>query len=271
MEYQIGEFSQICRLSIKTLRYYHDIGILRPVRVSSDSGYRYYDEQSLERARVIRELRALGFSLKEIQELLATCEDDADLREHLAAKSRQIKQQIRSYRDIDRRLHALLTTSEESRMKDTGDTITIKEVPAMLVASIRFTGKYEEVGRAFGAICRCCGRHAAGKPFSLYYDAEYKEEDADIEACVPVSREVNHKEVTSRSLPGGRAVTIVHRGPYETLGESYKLLLDHVKKQNLAITRPSREIYHKGPGMIFRGNPRKYVTEIQFLLRDAVQ
>ena len=70
----------------------------------------------------------------------------------------------------------------------------------------------------------------------------------------------------SRNLPGGTAVTLLHRGPYETLGESYKRLLDHIKEQNLTVTTPSREIYHKGPGMIFRGNPKKYVTEIQFLI-----
>jgi DNA-binding transcriptional MerR regulator len=266
MEYQIGEFSRISRLSIKTLRYYHELGILLPVRVSLDSGYRYYSEQSLERARVIRELRSLGFSLKEVKELIATCDDDADLRTHLIAKSNEIKEQIRNYRQIEKRLRAVLTREEESIMAATGDAITVKEIPEMLVASIRFKGRYAEVGKAFGAICRRCGRHAAGKPFSLYYDAEYKEEDADIEACVPVSKEVNRGEVTSRTLPGGRAVTLIHRGPYETLGDSYKIILDHVKQRNLCVQTPFREVYLKGPGMIFRGNPKKYVTEIQMVL-----
>ncbi len=266
MEYQIGEFSRISRLSIKTLRYYHELGILNPVRVSSDSGYRYYDEKCLDRARVIRELRAFDFSIKEVKELLATCHDDADLREHLAAKLDQIRKQIGTYRNLEDRLRSLLTIEEDSTMATTQETITVKEIPAMLIASIRFKGTYEELGTAFGTICRFCGRHAAGKPFSLYYDAEFKEEDADIEACVPVKREIHRNEVTSRTLPGGTAVTLLHHGPYERLGESYKVLLDHVKREKQAVIRPSREVYLKGPGMIFRGNPKKYVTEIQFLL-----
>ena len=104
MEYQIGEFSRITSLSIKTLRHYHERGILEPVYVSSDSGYRYYDERSVERARIIKELRALDFSLKEIKELLATCEEDADLCAHVMAKSREIRERIRAYRRIEKRL-----------------------------------------------------------------------------------------------------------------------------------------------------------------------
>jgi effector-binding domain-containing protein len=49
---------------------------------------------------------------------------------------------------------------------------------------------------------------------------------------------------------------------YETLNLAYKAVLDYAKEHSLECKLPSSEIYHKGPGMIFRGNPNKYVTEI---------
>lgn len=63
MRYQIGDFSLISRLSIKTLRYYHECGLLEPSFVDSESGYRFYDQNCLERVRIINELKELGFSL----------------------------------------------------------------------------------------------------------------------------------------------------------------------------------------------------------------
>ena len=75
---------------------------------------------------------------------------------------------------------------------------------------------------------------------------------------------------TSRGYPltGGRCLSCLHHGPYETLSESYGLIFDHSKSIGMKINYPIREIYIKGPGMIFRGNPKKYITEIQFPFED---
>jgi len=77
--YQIGEFSIITRLSVKTLRYYHEQALLPPDYIDEDSGYRYYNERSVERAMAITALRELEFSLSDIKEIFANCQDDADL------------------------------------------------------------------------------------------------------------------------------------------------------------------------------------------------
>jgi len=64
--FRIGEFSKISGLSVKTLRFYHERGLLVPAHVGSDSGYRYYDLRDVERARVIVALRSLDFPLTEV-------------------------------------------------------------------------------------------------------------------------------------------------------------------------------------------------------------
>jgi effector-binding domain-containing protein len=71
-----------------------------------------------------------------------------------------------------------------------------------------------------------------------------------------------------RELPGGRCVALLHQGPYEELGRSYAKILDYVKQKGYEFEMPTREVYIKGPGMIFKGNPRKYLTEIQLLLKE---
>src|ERR1041384_3977972 len=70
-------------------------------------------------------------------------------------------------------------------------------------------------------------------------------------------------DVTVRSLSGGPCVSLLHRGPYELLSRSYGKILDYLEGRGYASNGPIREIYLKGPGMILKGNPKKYLTEIQ--------
>ena len=66
----IGEFSNICKVSAKTLRYYAEIGLLEPSEVNPENGYRYYAIEQLETMLLISRLKAYSFSLEEIKALL---------------------------------------------------------------------------------------------------------------------------------------------------------------------------------------------------------
>ena len=66
--YRIGEFSKITNLSIRTLRYYNDIGLLIPEEVDLFTNYRYYGKRNLEDVKIIEELKAVGFTLEEIRD-----------------------------------------------------------------------------------------------------------------------------------------------------------------------------------------------------------
>lgn len=269
MEYQIGVFSKITQLSIKTLRYYHELAILNPVRIDHESGYRYYDQAGYEKARIILSLKELDFSLKEIKEILLNYNDDADLVQFMQQKKEDLLQKIDKYRTIEQKINTIIHTEEEAKMNQRNSDIIIKNIDPMLVASIRFKGMYHEVGMYIGKLYKHCARYVNGRVFSLYHDPEYMEEGADIEACLPVKQEINKDGITSRILEGGEAVTIVHKGPYELIGESYKHIHDFVQSHKIATLQTSREIYIKGPGMIFRGNPKKYLTEIQLMIDNS--
>lgn len=259
----IGEFSLVTQLSIKALRLYHEKGILVPSSVNMRSKYRYYGSQAVERALVLRKLQELGFSLQEIKEIFSGCQDDAQIAVHVQKKLAEIGQTIRKYQGIQKNLRLFLDSVKEEKMLLQTD-IESEIIPEMLICAIRFQGKYNQVGPKFAALFKSAGRRAAGKPFALYYDGEYKEENADIEACLEVKKEIRKAGISCRRLMGGKALTLLHYGPYEELGRSYQLLFEHCCERGLEVLLPTREQYLKGPGMIFHGNPKKYVTKLIF-------
>jgi len=138
----------------------------------------------------------------------------------------------------------------------------------MLVGGIRMTGSYCDCGKGFSRLGRRLGRHIAGKPLCLFYDREYRDGDANFEPCMPLGRHVEAEGISVRELPGGRCLSLMHLGPYDRLRQSYERMHNYVQEHGCQVQLPTREVYHKGPGMIFKGNPNKYLTEIQFPLAD---
>ena len=144
-----------------------------------------------------------------------------------------------------------------------------KNLTDIQVAGLRWKGRYAETGKAFRQLGKLAGRHISGKPMNLYYDADYKEEDADIETCFPVRNMESSGALSVHVLPGGRCVSLVHKGHYENLGRSYAKIMAHIAMRGYKSLLPSREIYLKGPGLIFRGNPKNYLTEIQIMISEG--
>lgn len=77
--YQISQFSKISGLTVKALRYYDEQGMLKPSYRDKNTLYRYYNENDLKKAQLIRLLRSLEFSILEIKEVLEMVNNEADL------------------------------------------------------------------------------------------------------------------------------------------------------------------------------------------------
>ena len=267
--FTIGEFSKITGLTIKALRLYHEKGIIEPHLVDEKTGYRYYNHQDAEKARVVRLLKGMMFGLDEIAEILRGCSDDADAVELLERQRNNLEGRIKNLKKARRYIDSIITAERKAiaMTNDKTSEIVEKNVPDMRIASIRWKGRYGESGRYIGRLAKNLYRYLAGKPFNMYYDEGFKEEDADIETCFPVrdDKEIAAPaDVTIRMLPGGKVVSIMHKGPYDQLGRSYEIISAYLKHKNYRVSAPPREIYVKGPGMIFKGNPKNYLTEIQF-------
>ena len=268
--FSIGEFSKITGLSVKTLRFYHEQGLLEPSYVDRDTGYRYYDQRQIETARAIAELRGLEFSLAEIQQILQLTGDQefvAALEQHRA----ELEQKIKAFRAVARSLDKFIQQQREAIMSTGSAHVEERLVEPVLVAAIRMQGRYGDCGTGFARLGRSFGRHICGKPIMLHHDREYHEDDANFEVCMPIRRRAAADGIEVRELPGGRCLSLVHKGPYDQLGPAYAKLLTYARERGYQIVMPTREVYLKGPGMIFRGNPKNYLTEIQMLIEPAVE
>lgn len=258
--YKISEFSKITRLTVKSLRYYDEEGILKP-SCRADNGYRYYNGEDFKKAEQIQFLRDLDFGIAQVKEILKNCESEEDLSFYLAEKQEMIRRQIQKEKELIRRMDRYLKP-KEAEMEFMEYKIERKSFPAITAASMRYQGKYQDMGKYMSEIYKEMKGKGAGEPFCCYYDDDFKEE-ADIEVCVPAKGFVEGKNISYKQLPPvQKAVCTTHTGSYEELHRAYKALLDFARDHELTCLTPSRERYLKGPGMIFKGNPNKYVTEI---------
>ncbi len=257
--YKIGEFSKITNLTVKALRYYDEQGILKPSQ-RGDNEYRLYDERDFERAQLVIFLRNLDFSIAEMKDILNHCDNMDDMSYYLLEKKVLTEKRIQQEKALIDRLNQYLYPKIKE-VNSMNYTIAMKEFEPVNVACIRYQGKYGDVGKYIGTVYKAVKDKAAGAPFNCYYEEEYKEV-TDIELCVPTKTLISGTGITSKQLPRIKAITAIHMGSYDNLGLAYKTLLDYAKDNSLMCKLPSREIYHKGPGMIFKGNPDKYITEI---------
>ena len=264
----IGEFSQVTRLTVKTIRYYQEIGILQPAKIDSVTGYRYYNQESYRRVEMITGLKELGFSLKEIAPILAECSSDEELITVVRNKLAEVRSQINRLTDLENRLSGF---EEENKMKTTqfNDGITECSIQIDHLAAFPLTGSYDTIGKGFQALYKQFGRIIKDKPYAFYYDMEYKENDAKMEAVVALKEEAEAEGFDCRSLPLHKAVKTIHRGEYGRLGETYIRLFEYCREHNYKPLPPIIDHYLKGPGMIFRRNPKNYITECIFLIEDS--
>jgi DNA-binding transcriptional MerR regulator len=269
MEYSIGEFSRITSLSIKSLRLYHEKELLMPARVDDFTGYRYYDEANVETARTINILKRFDFSLAEIKEILDDCEQEEDALTFLEKKLTQVEEKVTHFQKVSRDIELTIQFEREQKMQ-TSESFHVEEktVDTLLIAGHRMKGRYQDYGDGIKIVAKAVGRHINGKAMSLYYDGEYKENDADFEPFFPVRKGTSTDEVSVRELPGGQCVSLIHKGPYEKLSDSYHTIYKYIKEKGYEVVLPSREVYLKGPGMIFKGNPNNYLTEIQMMIKE---
>ncbi len=265
--FSIGEFSKITGLTVKTIRFYHEKKILIPAHIEPGSGYRFFDDRNIETARVISKLRGLEFSVEEIKSILAQYDQDEDLLQLLQKRKQETEQRLRKQEKIIEKIEKVISQQREQKKVDNvSNTIEIRQLPAVLVGGIRMNGKYSEFGKAYSQLGSALGRYIAGPAMCLYYDGEFKEDDADFEPLFQIRKQVDAAGISVRQLPECQAVCLQHVGPYESLGNSYAKLFTYLRENNLSTVLPTREVFLKGPGMIFRGNPNKYVTEIQLVI-----
>ncbi len=265
--FKIGDFSKLSRVSVKALRHYDEVGLLKPARVDRFTGYRYYVAEQLHRLNRILALKDLGFSLEQIVHLLDEGLPPAQIRGMLRMKQSELRQRVREEQERLVRVEARLSQIEKEGTMSSYDVV-IKKIESVRVASIRdIAPAYDQQGYLWAELdAYLAGQNAqfAGAPVGICHDREYRERDVDVEVCYPISSHVSGNErISVKDLPGVETMAcLVHRGAYvKGFHEPYAALMDWIGTNGYQITGPNREIYLKGGDDI---TDESYVTEIQF-------
>jgi effector-binding domain-containing protein len=265
--FKIGDFSRLSRISVKTLRYYDEIGLLKPVRVDQFTGYRYYSADQLPQLNYIIALKDTGLSLEEIATLVNNSLDPSQIRDIFILKQAELRQRLSEERNRLEQVEKLLKQIEkEGKMPDY--KVVVKKVEPQTVASMRgILPAYGEVGQFYGEIFKHLAKKMIFKPAAatllICYDGEFKESDVDVEICVPVKKSIpGSDKVKVYELPAIEAASIIHKGPYESISEAYGALMAWIENSGCQVAGPSRELYLTSP--YDTDDASKYVTEVQF-------
>jgi len=141
--YRIGEFASLAGVSVKALRFYDEIGLLRPSSVDARSGYRHYSHEQLEKLASIQELKSLGMSLSEIRRLVGQSGAAPARRTFLERAQRDLQHSIHSAK---RSLQWIESELQELREPRPAIPVVAKRRSALRIASVRTRLKsYEEV------------------------------------------------------------------------------------------------------------------------------
>ena len=261
--YQIGEFSKICQVSVKTLRYYDKIGLLKALKTDRFTGYRYYDRAQLERMLLIQKLKRYGFSLEEIQPLLS-CGAEA-LRRELQRQKRKLECQLLELEtvldELASHLSKLERTGDNSMDTSNGYEIKLTQTEPVAVFSSRQNMGVEEYGKYYSDLYSRIAKEGltpGGVTGAMYWDEEFDRESSDTELFVSV-RETERAE---KILESRLCAMTVQKGPYSTLNEAYAALVSWIEENGYAWNEAPYEIYRKGAWNNL--NPKDWETEIYF-------
>jgi DNA-binding transcriptional MerR regulator len=175
---KIGEFARVAQVSLATLRHYEKSGLLKPLVLDPDTGYRYYSLDQLPRLNRILALKDLGFSLERIAQILEEELPLEQLREMLTLKQAQTQQMIDAEQARLTRIAARLRQIEQEGKMPTYEVL-LKQVDALLVASIReIVPLYGGLGQSYGKVAaylsQQCMQQTASVLFLLHSRSEQR-------------------------------------------------------------------------------------------------
>ena len=245
----IGDFARATHLSVKTLRHYHETGLLAPAEVDAQTGYRRYGTDQIPTAQVIRRFRALDMPLEEIRAVL-TARDPETRNELIAAHLGRLESSLARTQSAVASLRGLLQHSArssariEQRSVDATMAASISEVVDVRDALSWYQGAVAELYATLTA------QHVpiTGPAGGIFSNALFSDARGEATIFVPCGTALRPMgRVRSLEVPQIELATIEHVGPHTDIDLAYGALATYVAQHALAIEGPIREYYLVGP------------------------
>jgi DNA-binding transcriptional MerR regulator len=274
--FKIGDFAKLGHISVRMLRHYDKLGLLKPNHTDRFTSYRYYTIDQLARLHRIVALNGLGLTLQQIADLLG--EDNqlpvdelrgmlklrqAELAQELAEKQAQIA-------GVVARLEQLEREGQPSPYE-----IVIKSLEPLRVAGVRaLVPSSSQMGPYCRDLYAQLYAHLArqqitptGPELTMYYNEEYTEVDLDMETCVPIGEELLTDAGDSlhiHSLPAApMAAGLIYEGTYREVDGAVLALLSWLGQNNYVPAGPLRELHLSGPAHVGGRLVEPAVLELQ--------
>ncbi|MBX6166497.1 MAG: MerR family transcriptional regulator [Thermobispora bispora] len=270
--FNIGEFARLGRVSVRMLRHYDALGLLRPARVDPVTGYRYYEARQLSRLNRLLALKDLGLSLSEVGRVLEEKVSITELHGMLRLRRAELEAQVAEGMARLARVEARLRMIETEGIMPAD--VVIKSLPALRVAELSGIAESYESGKIgpvvqslFPEVWRriqAAGLAVTGPAISYY---EQVPEGVRVHAGAPVNTEPGKTyDVDIVDLPAfEEAATIIHHGPMDTVGATYQQLARWIEENGYRSLGHSREVY-----LAYGDDPSTWVTEVQEAITRSV-
>lgn len=240
----IGDFSRMTYLSVKSLRRYHDMGLLEPTEIDRDSGYRYYDATQVPIGQVIRRFRDLGMPLEQVKEVLqapnAASRNDLIVvhLQRMESELQQTQQTVASLRALLEHPHAPI--SVEYRSVGATTAVAISEPVSMDDIEMWWSEAFDELHRVLGSSTAV----RAGPDGALYPTEFFEEELGQVVAFIPVTdMPAPSGRAQLTEIPGAELGITVHQGAFSELDQTYGALGTFVAEREIGVQGPIREHY----------------------------
>ena len=267
--FSIGEFARHGRVSVRMLRHYDAIGLLRPACVDPVSGYRFYQASQLAELNRVIALKDLGFTLQQVQAVLAEKVSAAELRGMLKLRRAEIHAQIEAETARLARVEArLLTIEDEARVPTDG--IVIKRLAPVRVGELSGEAAGYEPETITPVIqplyCELWQRMAsagvnAARPAIAYYEDTPDGDGAIVvHAAVPVAAAAaaDHGFSVVDLAQVESAAAIIHHGSMDDVLSTGQALARWIDANGYRSAGYAREVT-----LEWSTDPDQWVTELQ--------
>ncbi|MFF4318956.1 MerR family transcriptional regulator [Streptomyces sp. NPDC001568] len=271
--FTIGDFAKHGRVSVRMLRHYDALGLLRPARVDPSSGYRFYEAGQLARLNRVIALKDLGFTLEQVGAVLDEKVTPEQLRGMLRLRRAELESAVAEATARLNRVGTRLRTIESEGTMPT-DEIVVKSLPPVRLAELTgVAASYapQDIGPVIGPLyeelCRrleSAGVAPTGPGLARYEDAPDAEPGTVlVHAGLPVAAGVRREHLGAGvlivELPGvERAATVVHRGPMDGVLPTAQVLARWIDAHGHRSAGYARELTLACPD-----DPEQWVTELQ--------
>lgn len=271
---KIGDFSKICQVSVKALRYWDEQGLLEPATTDPATGYRYYAIEQIAEVNQILAFRTLGLELKRIKQLLRASVTTSDIRAMLHLKQVELQQQLENTQAMLSMLEARLQQIEcDGTLPEY--SVSLKAVDPQTILAVRdVVPTLHDLIALLHETHRYARSRTGTNLLAVFHDPAYTEEFLDVQIGFPVSTESaqpialsGERAMIPVQLPGmARVASTVHNGAWSTLSNGYVHLGRWIETNQYEIVGPGREIFHY---IDWDDGHKRTVTELQFPVAPA--